>query len=228
MTVTALIPQARHLAPVLTRPDPPTTTGSAPPGGAGPAGGTEPRMTFNLQISVAGSALSSEAAKVLRDIRELAEQMRRASGNAGFAAPGEGSGGDEDAGGGSGVTVTVLPAIPAPPTATATSPSMMDSNQEGVLWIEPASRVVVQDGRPVQLTRREFDLLLFLCEHPRRVFSRDQLLSNVWGYEWVGGSRTVDVHVRRLRIKLGRHGAVVRTVHGVGYRLADDLDVRIG
>jgi DNA-binding response OmpR family regulator len=96
------------------------------------------------------------------------------------------------------------------------------------LWIDPGSRMVVQDGRPVQLTRREFDLLLFLCEHPRRVFSREQLLSQVWGYEWVGGSRTVDVHVRRLRIKLGQHRPVVRTVHGIGYRLDDDLEVRFG
>jgi DNA-binding response OmpR family regulator len=78
----------------------------------------------------------------------------------------------------------------------------------------------------VRLTRREFDLLLFLCEHPRQVFSRDHLLSHVWGYGWVGGSRTVDVHVRRLRVKLG--GPVVRTVHGVGYRLDEGLEVRIG
>jgi two-component system, OmpR family, response regulator len=94
------------------------------------------------------------------------------------------------------------------------------------LWIDPASRVVLRDGRSVRLTRREFDLLLFLCEHPRQVFSRDHLLSHVWGYGWVGGSRTVDVHVRRLRVKLG--GPVVRTVHGVGYRLDEGLEVRIG
>ena len=118
------------------------------------------------------------------------------------------------------VTVTLSP--------VTTISSTVDQDPGDALWIEPASRLVVQDGRPVQLNRREVDLLLFLCEHPRRVFSREQLLSHVWGYEWVGGSRTVDVHVRRLRIKLGKHGPVVRTVHGIGYRLADDLNVRIG
>jgi two-component system OmpR family response regulator len=153
---------------------------------------TVSRLTVTLQINVTGTALPSEAAKVLRDIRLLAEQVPQA-------------------------TVTMAPA--------ATILSEVDGS--GV-WIEPASRVVVQDGRPVQLTRREFDLLLFLCEHPRRVFTRDQLLSHVWGYEWVGHSRTVDVHVRRLRLKLGEDRPVVRTVHGIGYRLADDLVVRFG
>jgi DNA-binding response OmpR family regulator len=79
----------------------------------------------------------------------------------------------------------------------------------------------------VRLTRREFDLLLFLSENRRRVFSREQLLTRVWGYEWVGGSRTVDVHIRRLRVKLGQDGPVVCTVHGVGYRLDDDVQVTV-
>lgn len=204
MTVPALVPPARRLTSVSAERVSPGTTGFT---------GSAPRMTFNLQISVAGSALPSEAAKVLRGIRELAEQIRGASANTGLTPS------DQDGSGS--VTVTLTP-------VTALSPSTMDQDAKGALWIEPASRMVVQDGQPVQLTRREFDLLLFLCENPRRVFSRDQLLSHVWGYEWVGGSRTVDVHVRRLRIKLGKHGPVVRTVHGVGYRLADDLDVRIG
>jgi DNA-binding response OmpR family regulator len=82
-------------------------------------------------------------------------------------------------------------------------------------------------GPRLQLTRREFDLLLFLSENPRRVFSREQLLTRVWGYEWVGGSRTVDVHIRRLRVKLGQRGPLVCTVHGVGYRLDDDLQVTV-
>lgn len=221
MTVAALIPQARHLAAVPSGLD----TSAA-----------ESRMTFNLQISVAGSALPSEAAKVLRDIRELAEQMRRASGGTPTGGP--------STHGSSSVTVTMTPvaAFPSPVDRDGDGVIVRDRSvvadrgQDGAavfdpqwaLWIEPASRTVLQAGRPVQLTRREFDLLLFLAEHPRRVFSRDQLLSHVWGYEWVGGSRTVDVHVRRLRIKLGKNGPVVRTVHGVGYRLEDDLDVRIG
>ena len=65
-----------------------------------------------------------------------------------------------------------------------------------------ASRQVLLDGEPLPLTRLEFDLLLFLAERPRRVFTRAQLLAGVWGYEHTG-ERTVDVHVRRLRLKLG-------------------------
>jgi DNA-binding response OmpR family regulator len=95
------------------------------------------------------------------------------------------------------------------------------------LHIQPASRTVLRDGEPVRLTRREFDLLLFLSAHPRRVFSREQLLTRVWGCEWIGGSRTVDVHIRRLRIKLGQRGPVVCTVHGVGYRLDDEVLVTV-
>jgi two-component system, OmpR family, response regulator len=82
-----------------------------------------------------------------------------------------------------------------------------------------ASRIVLRDGVPVRLTRREFDLLAFLCANPRRVFGRAQLLRHVWGYEMVSGERTVDVHVRRLRAKLGESGPLIATVRGVGYRL---------
>jgi two-component system, OmpR family, response regulator len=95
------------------------------------------------------------------------------------------------------------------------------------LLVQPAARAVYRDGEPVRLTRREFDLLAFFCEHPRRVFTRRQLLRQVWGYEPVSGERTVDVHVRRLRIKLGGGPAVVATVRGVGYRLGESARVRL-
>jgi DNA-binding response OmpR family regulator len=77
---------------------------------------------------------------------------------------------------------------------------------------------------PLPMTRLEFDLLHFLAVNPRRVFSRMQLLTAVWGYEHTG-ERTVDVHVRRLRVKLGAHVPLVTTVYGVGYRLADDANI---
>jgi DNA-binding response OmpR family regulator len=96
---------------------------------------------------------------------------------------------------------------------------------DAALRIQPASRTAYAAGRPVRLTRREFDLLLFLCDNPGRVFRRDQLLAQVWGYEWIGGSRTVDVHIRRLRMKVGSDA--IATVHGVGYRLDDQVQVRI-
>ncbi|HVX16653.1 MAG TPA: response regulator transcription factor [Acidimicrobiales bacterium] len=75
------------------------------------------------------------------------------------------------------------------------------------------------DDRPIDLTYMEYELLKFLAQHPGRVFSREQLLSRVWGYEYYGGARTVDVHVRRLRAKLGEeHAGLIQTVRSVGYR----------
>ena len=74
-------------------------------------------------------------------------------------------------------------------------------------------------GRSLDLTFKEFELLRYLNENPGRVFSREQLLSEVWGYDYFGGTRTVDVHIRRLRAKLGEHESIIGTVRNVGYRL---------
>jgi two-component system alkaline phosphatase synthesis response regulator PhoP len=75
------------------------------------------------------------------------------------------------------------------------------------------------DGRPTELTYMEFELLKFLATHSGRVFSREALLSRVWGYDYYGGARTVDVHIRRVRAKLGSvHAARIQTVRSVGYR----------
>ena len=90
-----------------------------------------------------------------------------------------------------------------------------------------ASRRVLRDGAPVSLTRREFDLLAFFCANPRRVFDRAALLRQVWGYGMVGGERTVDVHVRRLRAKLGESAPLIATVRGVGYRLDEAARVAV-
>jgi DNA-binding response OmpR family regulator len=74
-------------------------------------------------------------------------------------------------------------------------------------------------GRVLDLTYKEFELLKYLAQHPGRVFTRAQLLQEVWGYDYFGGTRTVDVHVRRLRAKLGpEHEALIGTVRNVGYR----------
>ena len=83
--------------------------------------------------------------------------------------------------------------------------------------IDPRSRRVVQQGTEVHLTATEFDLLVFLATHPETVYSRDQLMGEVWGYSDPSGGRTIDSHVRSLRKKLGAD--VVRTVHGVGYAM---------
>jgi DNA-binding response OmpR family regulator len=75
------------------------------------------------------------------------------------------------------------------------------------------------EGSPLDLTYMEYELLKFLASHPGKVFTRETLLSRVWGYEYYGGARTVDVHIRRLRAKLGSaHAELIQTVRSVGYR----------
>ncbi len=91
------------------------------------------------------------------------------------------------------------------------------SVEDVCLW--PDRREVTVDGREVQLTMREFDLLEFLMRSPGVVFSRETLLQRVWGWDFDGGSRTVDVHVQQIRAKLGDSAEVIETVRGVGYRV---------
>jgi len=87
------------------------------------------------------------------------------------------------------------------------------------LELNPLNYQATLDGDPMDLTYMEYELLRFLVENPVRVWSREQLLSKVWGYEYYGGARTVDVHVRRLRSKLGEERASwITTVRSVGYR----------
>ena len=87
------------------------------------------------------------------------------------------------------------------------------------LTIDPDTYAAKLKGRPLDLTYKEFELLKFLAQHPGRVFTRDQLLREVWGYDYYGGTRTVDVHVRRLRAKLGvEHESLIGTVRHVGYK----------
>ncbi|MGI8696299.1 MAG: winged helix-turn-helix transcriptional regulator [Mycobacteriales bacterium] len=90
----------------------------------------------------------------------------------------------------------------------------------GDLEVDEDTYTVRLRGRPLDLTYKEFELLKFLAQHAGRVFSRTQLLQEVWGYDYYGGNRTVDVHVRRLRAKLGAdHEALIWTVRGVGYKV---------
>lgn len=90
----------------------------------------------------------------------------------------------------------------------------------GELSIDSATYAAKLKGRPLDLTYKEFVLLKFLAQHPGRVFTRDQLLREVWGYDYFGGHRTVDVHVRRLRAKLGsEYESMIGTVRQVGYKL---------
>ena len=91
----------------------------------------------------------------------------------------------------------------------------------GVVSLDPARRLVTVAGRPLALTSTEFDLLAHLLRRPGRVFTREELLAEVWGYASHAGTRTVDVHVGQVRAKLGDAASVIRTVRGVGYT-ADD------
>ncbi len=90
---------------------------------------------------------------------------------------------------------------------------------EGPLTIDTARREVLCNGKDIALTMREFDLLSFLIQSPGVVFTREELLQRVWGWDFDGGSRTVDVHVQTIRQKLGDAAKMIETVRGVGYRL---------
>ncbi|GAA0453154.1 hypothetical protein Ade02nite_01290 [Paractinoplanes deccanensis] len=108
-----------------------------------------------------------------------------------------------------------------PAVAVAVEPA--GAGAAGQLRLDPRARTATRDGQPLDLSRLEYDLLLFLASHPRQVFSRSQLLAQVWGHTHTT-NRTVDVHVSRLRTKLS-DPEVVTTVYGLGYRLADDAAV---
>ncbi len=92
----------------------------------------------------------------------------------------------------------------------------------GPLSLSAESREAMVDGRAISLTMREFDLLAYLMEHAGNVLSRDDLLQNVWGWDFSGGSRTVDMHVLTLRQKLGAASGMIETIRGVGYRLVSE------
>lgn len=89
----------------------------------------------------------------------------------------------------------------------------------GALVLNLETYQAALDGAPIDLTYMEYELLKFLAQRPGKVFTRETLLSRVWGYEYYGGARTVDVHIRRLRAKLGEeHASLISTVRSVGYR----------
>lgn len=95
--------------------------------------------------------------------------------------------------------------------------------RRGDLVIDESTYIARLRNRILDLTFKEFELLKFLAQHPGRVFTREQLLQGVWGYDYFGGTRTIDVHVRRLRAKLGaEHESLIGTVRNVGYRFVPD------
>ena len=91
----------------------------------------------------------------------------------------------------------------------------------GCLTVDTGRHLVLVKDESVTLTLKEFQMLCLLLEHPGSVFTRDQLLNSIWGYDFDGASRTVDVHVRTLRQKLGAAGDYIQTVRGVGYKVGE-------
>ena len=106
-----------------------------------------------------------------------------------------------------------------------TSPQPLETLQCGGLSVDPARHEVRADGESVTLTQKEFELLCLLLESRGIVLTRAQLLDRIWGYAFDGESRTVDVHIRTLRQKLGTCGGLIETVRGYGYRIAASEDV---
>ena len=100
-----------------------------------------------------------------------------------------------------------------------TNQAQEDLISAGGIVLDKAAHIVKIDEKPIELSYKEFELLKYLVQHPGRVFTRAQLLQEVWGYDYYGGTRTVDVHVRRLRAKLGgEYEHLIGTVRNVGYR----------
>ena len=110
---------------------------------------------------------------------------------------------------------------------TAPEPETNDKVTLGELVIDESTYTARLRGKPIDLTYKEFELLKYLAQNAGRVFTRAQLLHEVWGYDFFGGTRTVDVHVRRLRAKLGSdHESLIGTVRNVGYKAVKPSTVR--
>ena len=106
--------------------------------------------------------------------------------------------------------------------AKKTEDSSGECYELGDLYVNPAKHIVKVAGENVTLTIKEFNLLCLMIKKQGFVFSRDQLLYEIWGYEYDGESRTVDVHIRTLRQKLGKCGSLIETVRGAGYRIGGE------
>ena len=93
----------------------------------------------------------------------------------------------------------------------------------GSITLKEKEHKVISDGEKVELTHKEFEILKLFMQNPNMVFSRDKLMSEIWGMDYIGETRTVDMHIKTLRHKLGSAGGQIKTVIGVGYRLEDEV-----
>lgn len=94
----------------------------------------------------------------------------------------------------------------------------------GSITLKEKEHKVISDGEKVELTHKEFEILKLFMQNPNMVFSRDKLMSEIWGMDYIGETRTVDMHIKTLRHKLGSAGGQIKTVIGVGYRFEDEAD----
>jgi DNA-binding winged helix-turn-helix (wHTH) protein len=175
-----------------------------------------PAVTVTVQVTLPGDA-GGDNAGALNAATLLAEQLHSVASSA-----------TTDAGSVADISTTVALLVDrngAPRvTTTPRRPAFPRAvHRLAALQILTDRREAVLSGTALALTRREYDLLLFLALYPGRVFTRPQLLKSVWGHSIISGERTVDVHVRRLRSKLQHLGPTITTVRGIGYRL-DDVD----
>jgi two-component system alkaline phosphatase synthesis response regulator PhoP len=107
-------------------------------------------------------------------------------------------------------------------TVTTAESTDKDTIVYGRLSVNRKNHTVIAEGRTVTVTLKEFELLYLLMQNPHQVFDRDRLLEDIWGYAFDGENRTVDVHIRTLRQKLGDCACYIETVRGVGYKLGGD------
>jgi two-component system, OmpR family, response regulator len=177
-------------------------------------------VTITVQITLAGDELPAAASRLISDLESLVglEATTHTAPRAGAIASRGAKKSSTTHAGNRTLHLVDQPAAEAP-RVRRIGPV---GGGSPALFLHTGSRLLLLDGEPVPLTRREYDLFQFFCENPRRVFTRQQLLRQVWGYDMVGTERTVDVHVRRLRVKLGKCAAIISTVRGVGYRLDDE------
>ena len=99
-----------------------------------------------------------------------------------------------------------------------TSPELKEQKDYGGIVIDPEGRTVTVDGKQIEMSLREYELLKYLMDNEGIALSRDKILNNVWNYDYYGDSRTIDSHIKKIRHKLGKRGKYIETIRGIGYK----------
>lgn len=121
-------------------------------------------------------------------------------------------------------TMELISRIKALLRRTNTDSEITEDYTIGSLYISPSKHIVKVNGQNVTLTYKEFEMLMLMVRNIEKVYSRDMLLKQIWGYDFDGENRTVDVHIRTLRAKLGECGELIHTVRGIGYKVSETED----